>query len=388
MKVRTNVLAWIGIILAVLGMGGILISNISKWFVLIPVAVLVAAVVALLKGVTFIGIGKVIRWSLVAAWALVVIFTVCTVLVAIFFGWLALLPFVLLCGAATWLVYLVKKTLVWLPAIVLILAIIWLGFYCIMGSFMKDWSAAIDTLTVKTLIVDKAEIENENVNNQNVNNQNVDNQNVDNQNVNNQKVENSEVKNQKVENQEVNNQKVENQEVNKKDDKDTDKKEEGKKEEPHKHSYNSKVVAPTCTEKGYTLYTCACGHSYKDAYKDALGHKYTSKIVAPTTEAKGYTLHTCERCGHSYKDNYTNKLEPEVTPTIKCAGTIRYGETLYVNLEGIKASNLLVSNKNFVAVENISDSRVAITLKEDVDGYITLTDSVSRVNVVIDIVEG
>ena len=230
MKVRTNLLAWIGIILAVLGMGGILISNISKWFVLIPVAVLVAAVVALLKGVTFIGTGKVIIWSLVAAWALVVIFTVCTVLVAIFFGWLALLPFVLLCGAATWLVYLVKKTLVWLPAIILILAIIWLGFYCIMGSFMKDWSAAIDTLTVNTLIVDKAEIENENVNNQNVNNQNVDNQNVDNQNVNNQKVENSEVKNQKVENQEVNNQKVENQEVNK---------------ETHKHSYNSKVVTPT-----------------------------------------------------------------------------------------------------------------------------------------------
>jgi len=442
MKVRTNVLAWIGIVLAVLGMGVVLVSSISKWFVLIPVVVLVAALVALLKGVTFGGIGKV-RWALVAAWALVAIFAICTVLVAVFFGWLALLPFVLLCGAVTWLVYILKKTAIWIPIIALVIAIILLGVYCIMGSFMRDWSAAIDTLTVKNLIVENEEVINQDVENQDVENQDVENQDVENQEVTNQKVDKSEVKDQKVENQEVQNQKVENQEVknqkvenqkvenqNKEDQKggsDEGKKEEdtGKKEEAHKHSYTSKVVAPTCTEKGYTVYTCACGDTYKDAYKNALGHKYTtkvvaptctekgytvytcacghsykgdyknalghsytSKVVAPTTTAQGYTLHTCKNCGHSYKDNYTAKLEPEVTPTIKCAKTIRYGETLYVNLEGIKASNLLVSNKNFVAVETISDSRVAITLTEDVDGYLTITDSVSRVNVVIDIVEG
>ena len=158
---------------------------------------------------------------------------------------------------------------------------------------------------------------------------------------------------------------------------------ENKNDNGHKHSYATRVVAPTCTEKGYTVYTCACGDTYKGNYKEALGHKYTSKVIAPTTESQGYTLYTCERCRHSYKDNYTAKL---VTPEIKCAKTIRYGETLYVNLKGIKASNLLISNRNFVSVENISDSRVAITLTEDVDGYITITDSVSRVNVVIDIV--
>ena len=398
MKVRTNLLAWIGIVLAIIGMGVVLVSSISKWFVLIPVAVLVAAIVALLKGVAFKGIGKAIRWSLVGAWSLVTLFTICTVLVAVFFGWLALLPFVLLCGALIWLVWLVKKTLVWLPTVALVIAIILLGVYAIMGSLLKDWNSAIDTLTVKTLIVENADIENADIENVDVENENVTNQNVESQNVTNQKVENSEVKNQKVEKQEVVNQKVENQTVtnqkvekptvNKEDKEDGTKKEENKEKETHKHTYTSKVVAPTCTEKGYTLYTCACGHSYKSAEKEALGHKYNSKVVAPTTESKGYTLHTCERCGHNYKDNYTDKLEPEVTPTIKCAKTIRYEETLYVNLEGIKASNLLVSNKNFVAVENISDSCVAITLKEDVDGYITLTDSVSRVNVVIDIVEG
>lgn len=72
----------------------------------------------------------------------------------------------------------------------------------------------------------------------------------------------------------------------------------------HVHEYSSKVVAPTCTKKGYTKYTCDCGESYKDNYVDAAGHSYTSEVVAPTCEAEGYTLYTCE-CGDSYKDNFT-----------------------------------------------------------------------------------
>ena len=38
----------------------------------------------------------------------------------------------------------------------------------------------------------------------------------------------------------------------------------------HVHSYTKTVVKPTATTKGYTVYTCACGHSYKDNYTDVL----------------------------------------------------------------------------------------------------------------------
>ena len=38
------------------------------------------------------------------------------------------------------------------------------------------------------------------------------------------------------------------------------------------HSYNAVVTAPTCTEQGYTTYTCACGDSYVGDYTDELGH--------------------------------------------------------------------------------------------------------------------
>lgn len=43
----------------------------------------------------------------------------------------------------------------------------------------------------------------------------------------------------------------------------------------HDHTYETEVVAPTCTEQGYTVHTCkGCGDSYKDTYVSALGHSY------------------------------------------------------------------------------------------------------------------
>ena len=44
--------------------------------------------------------------------------------------------------------------------------------------------------------------------------------------------------------------------------------------EPHTHNYGSKVTAPTCTEGGYTTYTCECGESYIADETEALGHDY------------------------------------------------------------------------------------------------------------------
>ena len=47
----------------------------------------------------------------------------------------------------------------------------------------------------------------------------------------------------------------------------------------HKHEYQEEVVAPTCTERGYTEHVCSCGNSYKDSYTNALGHSYGEWIV-------------------------------------------------------------------------------------------------------------
>ena len=117
---------------------------------------------------------------------------------------------------------------------------------------------------------------------------------------------------------------------------------------PHVHSYKAVVTAPTCTSKGCTTHTCACGDSYVDTYVDALGHawdngkvtkeptatetgvrtytctrcgetktetipklthehSYKAVVTAPTCTEKGYTTHTCS-CGDSYVDTYVDAL--------------------------------------------------------------------------------
>ncbi len=75
---------------------------------------------------------------------------------------------------------------------------------------------------------------------------------------------------------------------------------------PCTHVYQKKVVAPTCTKKGFTKYTCRkCGDEYIDekSYVNATGHVYVKKEVAPTCTEKGYTEYTCRNCGESYIDD-------------------------------------------------------------------------------------
>ena len=103
------------------------------------------------------------------------------------------------------------------------------------------------------------------------------------------------------------------------------------------HDYKSVVTAPTCTEKGYTTYTCQndnCGHTYKDNYVAALGHSPKSAVrenyVAPTCEGKGSydsvvycsvcdamlstTPHVVEALGH------TEVIDKAVAPTCTATG--------------------------------------------------------------------
>ena len=73
-------------------------------------------------------------------------------------------------------------------------------------------------------------------------------------------------------------------------------------EEKHEHNYISSVHAPTCTDAGYTAYTCRCGDTYSVAGEEATGHTYEPVVTEPTCTEAGYTTHTCE-CGDSYTDS-------------------------------------------------------------------------------------
>ena len=55
------------------------------------------------------------------------------------------------------------------------------------------------------------------------------------------------------------------------------------------HCYDAVVTAPTCTEEGYTTYTCCkCGDSYKDDYTDTLDHTYVDGKCACGAEDPNY----------------------------------------------------------------------------------------------------
>ena len=85
----------------------------------------------------------------------------------------------------------------------------------------------------------------------------------------------------------------------------------------HTHDYKATVTEPTCTERGYTTYTCSvCGDSYKGSYVDPLGHDYKNG--------------TCTRCG--VKDpNY----KPQADFTDVAAGSYCYDAVQWAVANGI-----------------------------------------------------
>ena len=67
----------------------------------------------------------------------------------------------------------------------------------------------------------------------------------------------------------------------------------------HVHTYVEEVQqAATCTEEGYTTYTCHCGDSYVDDEVPATGHTWEDTgIIPPGCEGNGWTTYVCPLCG-------------------------------------------------------------------------------------------
>ena len=86
------------------------------------------------------------------------------------------------------------------------------------------------------------------------------------------------------------------------------------------HEYDDGVVTqPTCTEDGYTTYTCECGHSYTDNVVAALGHNYVAG-----EEVDGKTVYTCSNCGDSYSCTHNFAIVESADATCTEAGYAKY----------------------------------------------------------------
>ena len=67
----------------------------------------------------------------------------------------------------------------------------------------------------------------------------------------------------------------------------------------HSHSYTASVTDPTCTESGFTTFTCSCGDTYRGDETPALGHTpVADPAVEPSCTESGLTEGShCNRCG-------------------------------------------------------------------------------------------
>jgi len=70
------------------------------------------------------------------------------------------------------------------------------------------------------------------------------------------------------------------------------------------HNYIGETLDPTCTEQGYTTYTCElCGDSYIDDITEPHGHKEQVTVLEPTCTEEGTETVTCAICGILLAEN-------------------------------------------------------------------------------------
>lgn len=92
------------------------------------------------------------------------------------------------------------------------------------------------------------------------------------------------------------------------------------------HNYTESIIAPTCTEDGYTLHTCTlCNDEYKDNYVTKPGHTPGAWIIEqePTCTTSGRKHSDCTVCGQQLENiyipplghNYITVVTREVTCT-------------------------------------------------------------------------
>lgn len=141
------------------------------------------------------------------------------------------------------------------------------------------------------------------------------------------------------------------------------------------HNFDALTVAPTCSHRGYTLYTCrdcdyfytanftkssgglhkitsyeakeatctedgwyayeACENCSYTTYKEIkASHKYSTTVKAPVCVEGGYTEYSCSVCGHSYTGDYLD-------PTGHTMGEWYYETPISAESDGVIRSSCL-----------------------------------------------
>ena len=187
------------------------------------------------------------------------------------------------------------------------------------------------------------------------------------------------------------------------------------------HTYGEGVITPpTCVDEGYTTYTCSnnCGYSYTADTVEATGehtfadgectvcgaldhvHSYNKVVTDPTCTEQGYTTYTCSdsECGDTYVDDYTDALghtdsEAVVENNVAadCENNGSYDNVVYCSVCGVETSRETVTvdatghTDGETVVENEVDATCAANGSYDNVVYCSVCgDETSRETITVD----
>ncbi len=158
----------------------------------------------------------------------------------------------------------------------------------------------------------------------------------------------------------------------------------------HEHTYKTEVVAPNCTEQGYTLHTCTgCGDSYKDTYVSALGHSYGEPSWAWSEDYTNATAtFTCTN-DSEHVNTLTATVTDEVTTPATCTtdgekdytATVTFNNQTYTDVKTVtveKTGHSISGNSCVYCGQPASEGLDMVLISEGeytVSGIGTCTDT-------------
>ena len=156
------------------------------------------------------------------------------------------------------------------------------------------------------------------------------------------------------------------------------------------HSYNAVVTAPTCTEGGYTTYTCSvCGDNYVADHVAALGH---TEVVLPSVKADCYNTGLTEgkKCSVCNEILVAQEVLPEDHPwtevPAKAPTRTENGYEAYKGCQecGASTDKVIIPALGVATIDNYNDFIYNLVLLEEMaNEYVKLYPSKDPAGLVI-----
>ncbi len=133
------------------------------------------------------------------------------------------------------------------------------------------------------------------------------------------------------------------------------------------HNYHVVVTEPTCTEEGYTTYTCECGDIYTADQVGAKGHTPKDVVKQAKVGVKGQIASTCTVCGELLA---TTTIAAVAKPAVVAKAFT--GKTLTQTVKIKDAKGKVITTVKLTG-KNVGTFKKTVKLKGNYSGSVTVS---------------